>query len=201
MMSQHYFTQNPDVKHNYQEIETELRGRRYAFITDAGVFSRNRIDRGSELMIEAMEIQPNDKVLDMGCGYGPIGIVAADLAREGQVVMVDINQRAVDLVKDNLRRNYTSNAEVIQNDGFNNLSETDFDVILMNPPFRAGKKVVYPMVEKAREYLKSGGSLYTVCMTRQGAKSLAKHMGEVFGEVDEVKKGSGYRVYRATKVQ
>lgn len=198
-MGEHYYTTNPEVAHEFQELETELRGRKYKFLTDAGVFSKNRIDRGSELMIEAMEIKSTDKVLDMGCGYGPIGIVASDFAREGQVVMVDINQRAVDLVKENFKRNIVTNAQVLQSDGFANVTDCDFDVILTNPPFRAGKKVVYGMVESAKEHLKPGGALYTVCMTRQGAKSLAKKMEEVFGEVEEVEKGSGYRVYRAVK--
>lgn len=198
-MGEHYYTANPEVKHDFQEIETELWGRKYKFITDAGVFSRNRIDRGSELLIEAMEIKPSDKILDMGCGYGPIGIVASDLAREGQVLMVDINSRAVELVKENFKRNIVTNAQVMQSDGFSGVEDCDFNVILMNPPFRAGKKVVYPMIEAAKEHLATDGALYTVCMTRQGAKTLAKKMEEVFGEVEEVEKGSGYRVYRAIK--
>lgn len=199
-MGEHYYTTNPEAKHEFQEIETELRGRKYKFLTDAGVFSRNRIDRGSELMIEAMEIKPGDKILDMGCGYGPIGIVASDLTgSQGQVIMADINQRAVDLVRENYKRNIVTNATVIQSDAYTNISDRDFDIILTNPPFRAGKKVVYPMIEAAHEHLKNGGALYTVCMTRQGAKTLAKKMEEVFGEVDEVEKGSGYRVYRAIK--
>lgn len=199
-MGEHYYTTNPEARHEFQEIETELRGRKYLFMTDSGVFSKNRIDRGSELMIEAMEIKPGDKILDMGCGYGPIGIVASDLTgNEGRVVMADINQRAVDLVKENFKRNIVTNATVIQSDAYTNIADRDFDVILTNPPFRAGKKVVYPMVEAAHAHLKTGGVLYTVCMTRQGAKSLAKKMEEVFGEVEEVEKGSGYRVYRAMR--
>lgn len=199
-MGEHYYSTNPEAKHEFQEIETDLRGRKYKFLTDAGVFSRNRIDRGSELMIEAMEIKSGDKVLDMGCGYGPIGIVASDLTgSQGEVIMADINQRAVDLVKENYKRNIITNATVVQSDAFTNIADRDFDVILTNPPFRAGKKVVYPMMEAAYEHLKIGGALYTVCMTRQGAKTLAKKMEEVFGEVEEVEKGSGYRVYRAIK--
>ncbi|AZR74703.1 16S rRNA methyltransferase [Anoxybacter fermentans] len=198
-MNEHYFSQNPEVEHDFHEIVVELRGRKYIFLTDAGVFSRKRIDRGTELLIKAMQIKLSDKVLDMGCGYGPIGIVAADLALEGQVVMVDINQRAVELAKENLERNCITNARVILSDGFSNVEDKDFDVILMNPPFRAGKKVVYPLIEKSREHLKPGGLLYTVCRTRQGAKSLAKKIEKVFGEVDEVDKGSGYRVYCGIK--
>ncbi len=198
-MGEHYFTVNPEVDHDYQEIDIELLGNYFTFITDAGVFSRNRIDLGSQLMIKVMDIQKEDKILDMGCGYGPLGLVAAKLAPLGQVLMVDINQRAVDLAKNNVKLNHISNAKAIQSDGFSNIDEKDFDVILMNPPFRAGKKVVYTLIEKAKEFLKINGSLYTVCMTRQGAKSLAKKMEEAFGEVYEVKKGSGYRVYRAVR--
>lgn len=198
-MGEHYFTKNPQVGHQMQQIEVVLRQRRYTFLTDAGVFSRNRVDRGSELLIEVMQIEENAKVLDMGCGYGVIGIVAADLAFQGQAWLLDINQRAVDLARENLRYNQISNAQVEQNDGFNGFLERDFDVILMNPPIRAGKKVIYPLIEEAERYLVAGGALYTVCLTRQGAKSLAKKIEEVFGNIAEVKKGSGYRVYRADK--
>lgn len=198
-MGEHYFTKDPQVGHQIQQIQAVLRQRKYTFFTDAGVFSRQRIDRGSELLIEVMQIPKSAKVLDMGCGYGVIGIVAADLASKGQVWLIDINQRAVDLARENLLYNQISNAQVRQNDGFRDFSERDFDIILMNPPFRAGKKVVYPLIERAKQYLVTGGVLYTVCLTRQGAKSLAKKMAEVFGTVDEVKKGSGYRVYRAEK--
>ncbi len=198
-MGEHYFTENPEVAHDYREIEAELLGMKFSFRTDAGVFSRNHIDRGTELMIQAMKIQKTDKVLDMGCGYGSLGIVAAKLAPFGQSYMVDINQRATGLAKENAKVNQISNVKVIHSDGFTNIDENDFDVILMNPPFRAGKKVVYSLIEKAKEHLNINGSLYTVCMTKQGAKSLAKKMIEIFGEVDEVKKGSGYRVYCAVK--
>lgn len=198
-MGEHYFTENPEVEHDRRDIEGNLLGKNYTFTTDAGVFSKTRIDRGSELLVEAMKFDPDAKVLEIGCGYGPMGIAAADMAYNGQVTMVDINQRAVDLTKENLRRNSINNAQAFVSNGFENVEDQDYDVILMNPPIRAGKKVIYPLVEETVKHLKKGGVFYTVCMTRQGAKSLAKHMKTVFPVVEEVKKGSGYRVYRAIK--
>ena len=198
-MGEHYFTENPEVEHDRRDIEGNLLGKNYTFTTDAGVFSKTRIDRGSELLVEAMKFDPDAKVLEIGCGYGPMGIAAADMAYNGQVTMVDINQRAVDLTKENLRRNSINNAQAFVSNGFENVEDQDYDVILMNPPIRAGKKVIYPLVEETVKHLKKGGVFYTVCMTRQGAKSLAKHMKTVFHVVEEVKKGSGYRVYRAIK--
>lgn len=196
---EHYFTADPTSARDEKEIYGEFFGRQFVFLTDAGVFSKDRIDRGTELLIKNMEISPGDKVLDLGCGYGPIGIVAGYLNPGGKIIMADINKRAVELARRNVLLNGIKNAVVLESDGFAKVDEDDFDKILMNPPLRAGKKVVYGLVESAWEKLVRGGALYTVALTRQGAKSLAKKIESVFGNVEIVDRGSGYRVHRGVK--
>lgn len=196
---EHYFTSEPTSQHEEKEISADFFGKTFFFYTDAGVFSKDRIDRGTDLLINSMEIKPGDRVLDMGCGYGPIGIVAGYLNPTGQIVMVDINQRAVQLARKNLAVNGIDNADVLVSDGFSGLAGTSFDKILMNPPLRAGKKVVYQLVEEAHERLARDGALYTVARTKQGAKSLANKIEDIFGNVEIVDRGSGYRVHRGFK--
>lgn len=182
-----------------REIRATLRGKAYRFITDAGVFSRNRVDPGTRLLIEAMEIGEQDRVLDMGCGYGPVGIVASNLASCGKVYLVDINHRAVELARENLRLNAAGNAEVLQGDGFQAVSGLEFDRILLNPPIRAGKAIVHGLIEGASDHISRGGRLYVVARTSQGAMTIQRKMAEVFGNADVVDRGGGYRVMEAIK--
>jgi len=165
--------------------------------TEAGVFSRRRVDAGTRLLVENLEVGSRDRLLDLGCGYGVLGIIAALLAPEGQVTLVDINERAVELARRNLRANGIENAEVFQGDGFAPLPGRVFDVIALNPPIRAGREVVCRLIEESREHLVAGGRFYLVGRRRQGVVRLAEKMGEVFGEVEELARRGGYRVYRS----
>lgn len=197
----HYFAPRPDLPHRPREFTTRLRGEELTFLTDAGVFSRGRVDPGTRLLAEAMEIGPADTVLDLGCGYGPLGMVAARLAPHGRVYLVDVNPRATALAQENLKRNRIDNAQVLTGDGLAPVANLSFDQILINPPVRAGKGVVYPLLKEAYRHLRPGGSLWVVIRTRQGAESLRRFLEEVFGEgeVEEKEKGGGYRVYRCRK--
>lgn len=198
-MTEHYYTGQPQVEHDLREITAILRGKRFVFTTDAGVFSKGRIDAGTRLLAETMEIHPGDTVLDMGCGYGPLGVVAGGLAKEGRVLMVDVNQRAVELTRRNLQQNGVTNARVLAGDGFAVVEERDFDVILMNPPIRAGKAVVYALIGEARDHLKEGGRLYVVVQTKQGAKSMMREIEEQFGNAEDIEREGGYRVILARR--
>lgn len=197
--NEHYYSQNPTAAHKYKTLQITLRGKDYTFLTDAGVFSKDRVDRGTRLLIQHMEIAKGDTVLDLGCGYGPLGIVAADLAYEGRVYLVDINERAVELSKENLSLNGIHNAEVLQSNGFSAIDKMRFDVIISNPPIRAGKATIYQLMEDSLAHLKEGGRLYVVARTKQGARSLSKEIERLFGNVQEVGKGGGYRVIRALR--
>lgn len=195
----HYYSRKPASPHRYHDFEVILRGKTYRFVTDSGVFSKERIDRGTRLLIQHMEIREGETVLDLGCGYGPIGVVAADMAYPGRVYLVDINERAVELSRVNIELNQIRNAEVRAGEGFAAGGDITFDVILSNPPIRAGKRVVYALVEEAALHLKRGGRLYMVARTRQGARSLSEEIERVFGNIEEAGKGGGYRVMKAIR--
>jgi len=192
-----YFTRRPSSRGSRQVFAVTLRGHGFQLATEAGVFSRRRVDRGTRLLIGHMEVRPTDRVLDLGCGYGIVGMVAARLAPQGQVVLVDINERAVALTQENLRANDISNAQALGGDGFAPLVGQTFDVIALNPPVRAGNAVVHMLIAQARDHLSPAGRFYLVGRTQQGVIRIAAKMGETFGWVEEVAKGGGYRVYLA----
>ena len=198
-MSEHYYTRRPGAAHDETSFHATLRGMAFRFVTDAGVFSRDRVDFGSLLLMEAMEIGPADTVLDLGCGYGPIGMVAARLAPQGFIYMVEINERAAELARRNLAANGIANAEVRVGDGLAPVAGIAFDTILTNPPIRAGKATVYRLLEEAWAALKPGGSLWVVVQNKQGAPSMKQKLQELFGAVEDVDRKAGYRVLRAQR--
>lgn len=168
-------------------------------MTDRGVFGHRGVDSGTRLLIETMVVGPTDEVLDLGCGYGPVGLVAATMAPRGRVVMVDINERAVALAAENARRHGLANVEVLAGDGCAPVSGRRFDVVVTNPPVRAGRATLRRLFQDARDHLNEGGRLYFVARTAQGARTLAREVAGIFGNGQEMKKGGGYRVYLATK--
>ncbi|WP_276358158.1 class I SAM-dependent methyltransferase [Cohnella caldifontis] len=200
-MSEHYYSRKPTAASDRQVIEAVLRGFRMRFVSDAGVFSKGGVDYGSRVLIERMEIPEAASVLDVGCGYGPIGLTAAKLDPKNRVVMVDINERAVELTRLNAEANGLSNVTVLQSDKLESVRGQSFDVILTNPPIRAGKAVVHEIFEEAFRHLADGGSLWIVIQNKQGAPSAKAKLEELFGEgaVTEIGKDKGYRIYRANR--
>lgn len=198
-MSQHYYSQQPEVRHDRRTIDTVLRGRNFRFTSDAGVFSKGDIDYGSRVLIETMVIPDHASVLDVGCGYGPIGISAAYLAPKGHVTMVDINSRAVELARENAQQNGIRNVTVMESDVLGALNDQKFDVILTNPPIRAGKAVVHQIFEEAYDHLNEGGFLWIVIQKKQGAPSAMAKLETLFPVVEEVGKDRGYRIIKAQK--
>lgn len=196
-MKDHYFSERPEAPHREKLIFARLRGSDYRFWTDSSVFSRERVDRGTRLLIDAMKIPPDATILDLGCGYGPVGIVAARLAPQGVVYMVDINERAIWLSRRNAQENNVRNVVVLQGEGFVPVKDLEFDVILTNPPIRAGRKVLIKLFEGARDHLGQGGTFWMVARTKQGVLTLASEMERIFGNADEVERGGGYRVIRS----
>lgn len=198
-MTDHYYTPNPAAPPRPKEIADTLKGISLSFTTDAAVFSRDKIDNGTRLLIEQLPLPATGNVLDLGCGYGPIGLTIAKCSPDARVWLVDVNERAVSLAERNARRNGVDNAVVRAGDGFAPVEGKLFSLIVSNPPIRAGKRVIYPWVDKAFATLEAGGVLMLVARTSQGAKSLARKVADVFGRCDEVAKGSGYRVLKGTK--
>jgi 16S rRNA (guanine1207-N2)-methyltransferase len=196
----HYYSSNPEAAHDRQRITTELRGRTFTFITDSAVFSRDRIDHASRLLIEAMQLDPDATVLDIGCGYGPIGIVAATLAPQGYVHLIDVNARAIELARENIELNRIGNAAARVSDGFAALpDDLVYDAILTNPPIRAGKAVVYGLLDAAADRLTPGGALWVVVGNKQGADSLQRHLEEKYADISVAERQSGFRVLRAMR--
>lgn len=197
-MSDHYYSNRPSAAHDRRTIEDELRGRKVRLVTDAGVFSKGGLDYGSRVLIDALDIPAGASVLDVGCGYGPIGI-AAGILGAGKVTMLDVNERAVELARENAAANGIAQARAMQSDLLEAVSEEHFDVIITNPPIRAGKETVHRLFEQASERLNPGGSLWIVIQKKQGAPSAKAKLETLFERVEEVTKDKGYRIYQAIK--
>jgi 16S rRNA (guanine1207-N2)-methyltransferase len=198
-VSDHYYSRTPGTGHDRRTHEAELRGKKYRFVTDAGVFSKTGIDYGSRVLIETMRFSSDARVLDVGCGYGPIGITASFLAPAGHITMIDINERAVELAKENAKLNGAFNVTAMQSDLFEAVGQMSFDVILTNPPIRAGKSVVHRIFDEGYERLSEGGAMWVVIQKKQGAPSAEARLEALFGQVKEVGKDKGFRIFCAVK--
>jgi 16S rRNA (guanine1207-N2)-methyltransferase len=198
-LSDHYYSKDPSAQHNRQYIEETILGKTLKFVTDAGVFSKKGVDFGSKLLIEQIRFPVSTNLLDVGCGYGPIGLFAAVLMGEGKVTMIDINERAVSLAQENASVNGIENVQIMQSNLFESLGDKLFTTIVTNPPIRAGKKIVHQIYEGAIERLESGGELWVVIQKKQGAPSTLEKLQELFEQAEEVTKDKGYRIFRARK--
>ncbi len=200
MPSSHYFSKKPSSRDQRGKIETVLRGRRYSFITSTGVFSAKRVDNGTRILVENMSIPSSGDFLDLGCGIGVIGMVAATNEPNLKVSLTDVNSRAVQLTRLNIQRAGLSNCNVYEGYLYEALVEQKFDAIVSNPPISAGMhKVVQPMVQGAFEHLNTGGILQMVIQSNKGGKMLAGYFDDSFGEHTVVAKKSGYRVLSSCK--
>lgn len=198
-MQQHYYSRRPEAASSPETTRYEYLGRVFTFTTDAGVFSKGKVDRGTDLLLEALQDVSCGSFLDMGCGYGPVGICFKAAHPEAEVFMGDINERACALAEKNSSQNGVS-TKVIQTDGFAAFEGMSFDCIAMNPPIRAGKEVLRRLMSEAREALSDGGRLYIVIRTKQGAGSMRDYLEGLFGNCEDVERGSGYRVLLSTKL-
>ena len=195
-MTKMYFAENPDAKHDIHELNVELLGQQLTFLTDAGVFSKKMIDYGSRVLLSVLDFEAGERVLDVGCGYGPPGLTLAK-AQGVAATMLDINQRALDLAQKNAERNQIS-ADIFQSNVYEKVSGF-FDHIISNPPIRAGKQVVHEVISGSYEHLTEGGDLTLVIQKKQGAPSAKSKMETVFGNCEIVKKDKGYYILRSEK--
>ena len=195
-MADHYYTQQPASEHKERIIRAAARGLTLEFVTDAGVFSKNELDPGSRLLIESLPPLAG-RVLDLGCGWGPVGAFRARLNPEAQLVLADVNERALALARRNLDKNGVR-AQVVESDGFERV-EGAFSHVVTNPPIRAGKQLIYALFDQAYARLLPGGTLTIVIRKQQGAPSALKHFQETYGNAEIIAKEAGYWIIRARK--
>ncbi|KML02293.1 class I SAM-dependent methyltransferase [Rossellomorea marisflavi] len=199
-MTNHYYSQNPEVGSDPQHFTFDLRGRSFRFKTDHGVFSKKEVDFGSRVLIDAFELPGVDgPVLDVGCGYGPIGLSLAKEFPERTIHMIDVNERALSLASENAAANGVGNVEIYQSDRFEQVEEKKFSAILTNPPIRAGKETVHAIFTESAEHLAENGELWVVIQKKQGAPSAMEKMEELFSKVEVVVKKKGYYILKSVK--
>lgn len=191
----HYFTNENNLKSEIRTIRYTNGAFSLVFNSDNGVFSKDHLDFGSKLLIETMikNIDKNKSILDVGCGYGFIGVSLAKILNS-KVVMVDINKRAVHLTNMNIKENKV-NAQAFESNIYENVKEK-FDVIVSNPPIRAGKNIVLEILERAHEFLNINGELWFVIRKDQGAKSIAKELEKIY-KIEIMEKSKGFYIFRA----
>jgi len=193
----HYYSEQQKSLLNLKKISQRIKGQEFEFYTASGIFSKERIDKGTLILAESMVVSKNQKVLDIGCGIGVLGIAASRLFN-ADVVMSDINKRAVMLAKMNIKLS-NINAEIYQGSLYEKIKDNDFDVVLSNPPQTAGKELCFELIEKSKKHLKHNGTLQLVARHNKGGKTLSEKMKEIFGNVKVIEKKSGYWVYLSVK--
>lgn len=193
-MPEYYYTASPTSGHEERYFNHVFAGKVLRFCTDAGVFSKQHIDPGSELLCKSLPQDLHGRVLDMGCGWGAMTVMTLAAHPQVQMTMADINERALELAKANVAQNGMQ-AEALLSDGFAAI-EGQFDAVITNPPIRAGKAVIYAMFEQAREHLVPGGALYLVIRKQQGAPSALKHLQTIYARADVIERDGGYWIIR-----
>lgn len=194
----HYYTNNKDLKSQIRTIQFDYQGKRLEFLSDIGVFSKDSIDYGSRVLLSTFDMLENVSLLDVGCGYGALSLSIASVSENVSCTLVDVNDRALDLAKENAKRFKLENIQVFNSSCYENV-EGKFDIIISNPPIRAGKQIVHEILSGAYDHLKSNGYLRVVIQKKQGAPSAQKKMQEVFGNCEVIKKDKGYYILQSIK--
>lgn len=197
-MSNQYFENNSNLKHNIETINYYSNGKNIKFYTDNGVFSKKGIDFGSSLLLKNLKNLDQKTILDVGCGYGTIGISIAVLYPSAQITMLDVNERALELTRKNIALNKVDNATCMESFAYQSVNEK-YDVIVTNPPIRAGKKVVHEIILGSIDYLNDGGELWCVIQKKQGSPSAIKKLEETFGNVQVATTDKGYQIIKSIK--
>jgi 16S rRNA (guanine1207-N2)-methyltransferase len=197
--AEHYFAALPQSEANLGLIRTTLRGNSFEFLTASSVFSKKRVDLGTRLLIEAMALPETDAVLDVGCGYGAVGIAAAASNPRLRVVMTDVNTRAVRLARQNAEKNRVHNAEVRCGYLYEPVKDLTFNCVLSNPPVSAGMETVKALITEAPKVMGNKATFQMVIRSKIGAKTLPPVFHKTFGNCTVLARKSGYRVLMAEK--
>ena len=193
----HYFENDSNLKSEFREIDYKYESFSFSFLSDNGVFSKNYIDYGSKLLVETYLKNENEskKILDVGCGYGFIGIVIG-IVTSSYVDMIDVNSRAVHLTKKNIKKYNDFKGSAFMSDAYENITST-YDVIITNPPIRVGKSKVLEILEDSFKHMNKDGALYYVIRKDQGALSIKKIL-ETNYKIELLNKDKGYFIYKMT---
>ena len=201
-----YYDSDPQTESNRKIITYRQYGINFEFVTDTDVFSKSQVDFGTDLMISSAirDLKERDakvwSILDLGCGYGVVGIVMKKVFKGAEVTCIDKNKRAVGLAKENGANNGVPLKACLESDCLSAIGKDEtFDLILTNPPVRAGKDTVFAFYEQSYEHLNDGGSIYVVLQRKQGAPSTEKKLNELFGNCETCDIKAGYRVMRSIK--
>ncbi len=195
-MNDQYYTREPASESRPVPCEFEYRGRRLRFQTDAGVFSKGELDTGTRLLLNALPDTLSGELLDLGCGWGPIGISLKACFPEVRVTMADVNLRALEWSRKNAEANRVE-VSCVESDGMAALKGRRFDAVITNPPIRAGKQVIYQMFADAAAALNPGGSLFLVIRKQQGAESALRYLKTLFASVEKLDRSGGFWVLEA----
>jgi len=174
-------------------FEAELRGQRLRFASRFGLFSPRAVDEGTRLLLDQIDVRPEDDCLDLGCGYGAIGLTLARLAPRGRAVLVDRDVVAVEYARRNVEANGVGNAEVVLGDGFWGLEGRQFDLVASNLPAKAGNEALYLLLADARASLRPGGRCAVVTLSGM-RRFIERALEELFGNYEKVKQGRMHTV-------
>lgn len=195
----HYFINDPNLKDDYRYYDIHLKGISFRFYTQSGVFSQKGLDFGTKTLLENIIIPDSAQtIIDVGCGYGPLGIIFAKANPKIKVIMVDVNKRALELAELNAKENNVDNIDIIESDLLKQV-HTNADVIMTNPPIRTGKQNIFRLYEESYSKLNSGGFFYCVIQKKQGAPSTLKKLQSLFVEAEVIRREKGYWVILARK--
>ena len=201
-MANHYYTKNPESISQQKHWTYRLKGNTLSFTSDNGVFSKHTVDFGSELLVESYDIPEQFQkasLLDIGCGYGTMGLAYGKAYPELSIEMIDVNERALVLAQENAKKNGIHNVDIHESNLYDSVKKSQYEIIISNPPIRAGKIVVHTILEKAYDYLTENGQLVIVIQKKQGAPSAQKKMEEVFGNCERIQWDKGYWILVSTK--
>ena len=195
----HYFINDPNLKSNKKQVKYTFLGKEIILNSDNGVFSKDRIDFGTNILLNSIEdLSTIKSVLDVGCGIGIIGISLASKYNNLNVQMIDVNEKAVSLTNENIILNKLKNCKSYISNVYSEVNDS-FDMIISNPPIRAGKDIVHKIASEAKDHLNEKGFFYAVVQKKQGADSFKKKLEEVYGNVEIVNKDSGYIIFKSIK--
>lgn len=198
-MSDHYFSEHPRSQFKLIKIRIYARGISINLFSAPGIFSFKKLDFGTKVLIDNMIIKDKKKVLDLGTGYGVVGITYAILSPSSKVYMTDINERAIEIAKMNVNKLNLKNCVVLKSNLFESIKGHRFDIIITNPPLTAGLKVCYTIIEESYHHLNDNGVFQFVARHKKGGRRLMEKTINIFDNCSILAKSGGYWVYLAKK--